>query len=169
MEDLKILNKQINIILQRLKPFKLINVSSSLNEIVDSDKLSLTYLFDIDHEKYWVSSPNFDENYFDEVAKLDTYDYDDFLIEIPKYVGIVGVIVKNNEYNHIGKKVYSPLIDLLNSKNLNGSITFDYKSIAPVVTFELFNSDEFKTIDEVANFVEANGVNIDDTRFFDIW
>jgi hypothetical protein len=169
MDELLLYQKQINILLNRLKPFKLIDVSFSLTKIPDSNQFSLIYSFKIDHEKYWVSSPNFDEDYFNEVEKLDNYDYGEFLEDIPKYIGIEPIVVEANKYDHIGKKVYSPLITLLNSKRLNGTITFDNSSIAPIVTFELFDSDEFKSIYDVANFVGNNGFSIDNMRFFDIW
>jgi hypothetical protein len=167
MTQLEIYNKQMTTLYSKLKPVKLVESSASV-KYEKPDGYVIKYTFIIDHNKYWRSSPNFDIDYYTEVESIGNLEFDDLLYTLPNYIMPYETHWYGTNVIHKNTKSYRPLIQLLKEESLNPTIAFDNR-IHPTITFELFNSDKYKSIPDVVELVESHGFNIDDSQFYDIW
>ena len=116
-----------------------------------SEKTYTIYVtIDNDHSKYWRSSPNYSEEYYEMITNLDTY-LEDEVYSLSQYV-ITDEIVVKIVWEHSGTDVYEPLFDLMGELKIPFAVKYStYVPNLSIIIDDSFSDKNFGEIHDELN------------------
>jgi hypothetical protein len=144
------LTKYINRIIKPKVDYEI--VINTRNTLMNRDEQIFYILFIIDHSKFWRGNrnnpnPNFSQEYNDEVTKLYM---DEYLPELETSVKLFGVSDPDvrQEYKHINKSIYDPLIKSLNNDYNDGDFRAEFSHSSPALMLEFIDVIDTEVVQE---------------------
>jgi hypothetical protein len=136
------------------------------NGMIKKREFLITYIFTIDHSKFWRGNrnnpnPNFSQEYNDEVNNIYMDNYTEELETAVKLFGVSEPDVRI-EYKSINKEIYDPLIKSLNN-DYNGEFRPEFLYASPALGLEFTEHTDTRVVQEQ---LEDEGFDIDDIAFY---
>ena len=136
------------------------------NGMIKKQEFLITYIFTIDHSKFWRGNrnnpnPNFSQEYNDEVNKLYMDDYTEELETSVKLFGITEPEIRL-EYKSINKEIYDPLIKSLNN-DYYGDFKPEFMYGSPALGLEFVY---FVDISLIQTQLDDEGFDTEDIAFY---
>ena len=136
------------------------------NGMIKKREFVITYIFTIDHSKFWKGNrnnpnPNFSQEYNDEVNNIYMDNYTEELETAVKLFGVSEPDVRI-EYKSINKEIYDPLIKSLNN-DYNGEFSPEFLYASPALGLEFTEHTDTRVVQEQ---LEDEGFDIDDIAFY---
>ena len=118
-----------------------------------------TYII-VDHAKFWVESPDFNQEYYDFI--FNTNEAEEILDEYVKYVISDRLVFNRVFYEHINTEVYEPVIDMIIEMGYKPELLFSEKTENAVILLKGLNASIYKINEKV-----SEKYNVDDILFTD--
>lgn len=137
------------------------------NGLIKKRDFLITYIFTIDHSKFWRGNrnnpnPNFSQEYNDEVNKIYMDEYTEELETSVKLFGISEPEIRI-EYKSINKEIYDPLIKSLKNDYNDGDFRAEFMYASPALGLEFIEDIDTRVVQEQ---LEDEGFDIDDIAFY---
>ena len=137
------------------------------NGLIKKRDFLITYIFTIDHSKFWRGNrnnpnPNFSQEYNDEVNKLYM---DEYLPDLETSVKLFGVSNPDvrQEYKHTNKEIYDLLIKSLKNDYNDGDFRPEFSHSSPALMLEFTDDVDTRVVQEQ---LYDEGFDIDDIVFY---
>ena len=137
------------------------------NGLIKKREFLITYIFTIDHSKFWRGNrnnpnPNFSQEYNDEVNKIYMDEYTEELETSVKLFGISEPEIRI-EYKSINKEIYDPLIKSLKNDYNDGDFKPEFMYASPALGLEFIEDIDTRVVQEQ---LQDEGFDIDDIAFY---